>query len=226
MPSTFPWVRLKTAISLDGATALPDGRSQWITGEAARADGHAWRARACAVLTGVGTVRDDDPRLDVRLVPTDRQPALVIVDSRLETPPTAALFAVANRPVWIYGALALPARQAALEARGATVTVMPRADGKVDLPAMLQDLARRGATEVHVEAGARLNGSLVREGLVNEFLVYVAPQLLGQGRPLAAFGPLAHLDQAVRLSFDSIDRVGDDLRILARVVSRGLPVQA
>ncbi|MFE8645940.1 bifunctional diaminohydroxyphosphoribosylaminopyrimidine deaminase/5-amino-6-(5-phosphoribosylamino)uracil reductase RibD [Sphingomonas sp. NCPPB 2930] len=215
-----PWVRLKAAISLDGATALPDGRSQWITAAAARTDGHAWRARACAVLTGMGTVRDDNPRLDVRLVPTPRQPPLVIVDSRLETPLNAALFEVPERAVWIYAAHADPSRQAALEQRGATVTLLPQPNGKVALPALMQDLARRGINELHVEAGAQLNGSLVREGLVDEFLVYMAPKLIGEGRPLAAFGPLADLGEALALRFQSVEQVGDDLRILARVVGR------
>lgn len=215
-----PWVRLKTAISLDGLTALPDGRSQWITGAAARADGHVWRARAGAVMTGIGTVRDDNPRLDVRLVPATHQPHLVIVDSRLETPADAALFEVPDRCVWIYGAQPDPARQAALEKRGATVTLLPRPDGKVDLPALLKDLARRHVEELHVEAGALLAGSLVREGLVDELLVYVAPSLIGAGRPLAAFGPLDELGHAMRLVFSTVDKVGDDLRILARVVGR------
>ena len=215
-----PWVRLKVAISLDGSTALPNGHSQWITGAAARADGHAWRSKACAVLTGAGTVRQDNPRLDVRLVPCERQPALVLVDSRLETSPDAAVFDVADREIWVYCAQAEPGRKAGLEQRGATVTLLPTHDGKVDLDALMRDLARRNITELHVEAGALLNGSLVREGLVDEFLVYLAPKLIGEGRPLATFGPLGDLDQAVGLAFSSVTLVGDDLRILARVVRR------
>ncbi|XAH21583.1 bifunctional diaminohydroxyphosphoribosylaminopyrimidine deaminase/5-amino-6-(5-phosphoribosylamino)uracil reductase RibD [Xylophilus sp. GW821-FHT01B05] len=215
-----PWVRLKTAASLDGSTALPDGRSQWITAAPARADGHAWRARACAVLTGVGTVLEDDPQLDVRLVETPRQPHLVIVDSRLETPPDARLFEVPQRAVWIYCAQPDAQRQAALEALGATVSCLPNAQGKVDLAALLQDLARRDVNELHVEAGARLNGSLVREGLVDELLAYLAPKLIGEGRPMASFGPLAALDDALALVFRSAEAVGNDLRILARVQGR------
>ncbi|WP_198971136.1 bifunctional diaminohydroxyphosphoribosylaminopyrimidine deaminase/5-amino-6-(5-phosphoribosylamino)uracil reductase RibD [Xylophilus sp. ASV27] len=216
-----PWVRLKTAASLDGSTALPDGRSQWITGAPARADGHAWRARACAVLTGVGTVLEDDPQLDVRLIETPRQPHLVIVDSRLETPPQARLFAVPQRAVWIYCAQPDAERQAALQARGATVTCLPNLQGKVDLAALLRDLGRREVNELHVEAGARLNGSLVREGLVDELLAYLAPRLIGEGRPMASFGPLAALEDAPALQFRSVEPVGDDLRILARVTGRG-----
>ncbi|MEJ8835732.1 bifunctional diaminohydroxyphosphoribosylaminopyrimidine deaminase/5-amino-6-(5-phosphoribosylamino)uracil reductase RibD [Ramlibacter sp. AN1133] len=215
-----PWVRLKIAASLDGQTALDNGRSQWITGEAARADGHAWRARAGALLTGIGTVLDDDPRLDVRLAPVGRQPPLVVVDSRLQTPPAAALFCVPDRPVWIYAAQADAQAQAALQARGAHVTLLPGAGGKVDLAALLKDLAGRGVNELHVEAGFKLNGSLLRESLVDEFLVYLAPRLLGSGRGMVAIGPLEDLAQGVALEFGPIERVGDDLRVLARVPGR------
>lgn len=216
-----PWVRMKIAASLDGRTALPDGSSQWITAEPARADGHAWRARAGAVLTGVGTVLDDDPRLDVRAIETPRQPHLVIVDSGLATPPGARLFDVPERRVWIYAARRDEARATALEARGATVTCLPDARGKVDLPALLRDLAAREVNELHVEAGHKLNGSLLRERLVDELLVYLAPKLLGDGLGLAnepfAGGPLASLADATALEFTSVDRVGHDLRIVARV---------
>lgn len=211
-----PWVRMKLAASLDGKTALSNGVSQWITGEAARADGHAWRARACAILTGVGTVLQDNPRLDVRCLDTPRQPALVVVDSRLETPPNALLFE-AKRHVTFYAAVPNEARQRALEARGATVVYLSGQGGKVDLPAMLRDLSAREINELHVEAGHRLNGSLIREGLVDELLVYLAPKLVGQGCDMASFGPLTELAQAVPLEFKSTAMLGQDLRILARV---------
>ena len=214
-----PWVRLKIAASLDGKTALDNGASQWITSEAARADGHAWRARADAILTGIGTVLQDDPQLDVRLAPTPRQPHLVLVDSRLETPLGAKLFGPA-RQLLIYFALPDPARQAALQAQGATLVQMPGPNGKVDLAAMLRDLARREVNELHVEAGHKLNGSLLREGLVDELLVYIAPKLLGQGRNMAVFGPIADLGQALALQFLSTDMTGDDLRIVARIRGR------
>ncbi|WP_332825920.1 bifunctional diaminohydroxyphosphoribosylaminopyrimidine deaminase/5-amino-6-(5-phosphoribosylamino)uracil reductase RibD [Ramlibacter sp.] len=217
-----PWVRLKIAASIDGQTALEDGRSQWITGEAARADGHAWRARAGAVLTGIGTVLEDDPRLDVRLAPVGRQPPLVVVDSRLQTPPGAALFRV-ERPVWIYAAGGDAPARAALERAGAHVTQLPGPGGKVDLAALLKDLAGRGVNELHVEAGFKLNGSLLREGLVDEFLLYFAPKLLGAGRGMVNIGPLAGLDEAVPLEFTSVERVGPDLRVLAAVSGRGFP---
>jgi diaminohydroxyphosphoribosylaminopyrimidine deaminase/5-amino-6-(5-phosphoribosylamino)uracil reductase len=214
-----PWVRLKVAASLDGRTALPDGTSQWITSEAARADGHAWRARAGAVLTGIGTVLDDNPRLDVRLADAPRQPTVVIVDSRLETPPDAAILEP-PRPILVYCAVREPAREAALAARGATVVHRPGANGKVDLTAMLRDLALREVNELHVEAGHKLNGSFVREGLVDELLVYLAPSLIGQGREMASFGPLASLEHAVALDFTDAAPVGPDLRVRARVRGR------
>ncbi|MBX3605300.1 MAG: bifunctional diaminohydroxyphosphoribosylaminopyrimidine deaminase/5-amino-6-(5-phosphoribosylamino)uracil reductase RibD [Piscinibacter sp.] len=214
-----PWLRLKVAVSLDGRTALPNGVSQWITGPAARADGHAWRKRASAVMTGVGTVLDDNPRLDVRLVETPRQPLRVVVDSRLETPPAARLLDPPG-PVLVYAAQPDAAREAGLRDRGAEVAFQPGAGGKVDLGAMLADLARRGVNELHVEAGHKLNGSLVREGLVDEFLVYMAPRLLGQGRELAAFGPLERLDQSLDLRWVDVHPVGDDLRLIARPAGR------
>ncbi len=219
-----PWVRLKVAASLDGATALQNGASQWITSPAARADGHVWRARACAVLTGIGTVLDDDPRLDVREVATPRQPQVVVVDSRLQTPPDAQLF-IAARACSIYAAgtfdTDFKTRKQALEARGATVVHLPGPGGKVDLAAMLRDLGQRGINELHVEAGHKLNGSLLREGLVDELLVYLAPKLLGPGLGMANVGPLSELVQALALEFTSVERVGPDLRVLARVLGRG-----
>ena len=225
MTRQTPWVRMKIAASLDGKTALENGKSQWITGEAARSDGHAWRARSCVVLTGIGTVLEDNPRLDVRLVDTPRQPHLVVVDSRLETPLDALLFAP-HRKLYVYAAQPNDEKQAALEKRGATVIYLPgqteSTRGKVDLQAMLADLARREINEVHVEAGHRLNGSLIREGLVDEFLVYLAPKLIGQGRDMASFGPLADLASCVPLAFKSTHMVGQDLRILARIPGRDL----
>ena len=233
-----PWVRMKMAASLDGKTALPNGQSQWITSNEARDDGHAWRARAGAILTGVGTVLADDPQLDVRAVPTLRQPPVVIVDSTLRTPPTARLFAINNiaakatntpaRGVFIYTNSNDFIKRKALEERGATVIVLPHSESfdtsnKVNLRLMMQDLAKREINELHVEAGATLNGALMSEGLVDEFLIYVAPKLLGSGRGMADFGPiteLTDLTQALPLDFVSVDKVGPDVRLLARVTGR------
>jgi len=203
-----PWVRLKIAATLDGRTALENGKSQWITGPEARLDGHRWRARACAVLTGAGTIVADDPRLTVRDVETPRQPLRVVVDSRLETPPAARILQGEKALVFS----AKPGRLA-----NAEVVALPNANGKVDLPKMLQELARRGVNELHVEAGSRLNASLVREGCVDEFLLYLNPSFLGD----AAQGMLdlpgfASLDERVKLRIVSVDRTGEDLRLLAR----------
>ena len=222
-----PWVRLKIAASLDGQTALQNGQSQWITSSEARADGHAWRARACAILTGIGTVLEDDPLLDLRLCPhpdlTPRMPHLVIVDSQLETPPSAKLFqhsqagAKTPRKVWIYAAKDHPEKRQALEALGAHVTLLPNPQGKVDLPALMTDLARREVNELHVEAGHKLNGSLIREACVDEFLVYLAPKMLGMGQGMAHWGPLQDLSQGLSLVFTETQLIGKDLRVLARV---------
>ncbi|WP_233259488.1 bifunctional diaminohydroxyphosphoribosylaminopyrimidine deaminase/5-amino-6-(5-phosphoribosylamino)uracil reductase RibD [Ramlibacter sp. WS9] len=215
----IPWVRMKVAATLDGKTALDNGTSQWITSEAARADGHVWRARAGAVLTGIGTLLEDNPRLDVRLAPVGRQPDAVVVDSRLDTPTDANIF-LPGRRLFIYAAVEDAKRQAALEARGAIVIHTPGPGGKVDLAAMLRDLAQREVNELHVEAGHKLNGSLIREGLVDEMLVYLAPKLVGQGRDMANFGPLADLGQAVNFEFVSSAMVGPDLRLIARIPGR------
>jgi len=214
-----PWVRLKIAASLDGKTALPNGVSQWITSPEARADGHAWRARACMVLTGIGTVLADNPKLDVRLIETPRQPSVALVDSSLALPLDASLF-IAGRPLYIWAKGRNDHKCGDLEARGAKVLSRPDGHGKVDLAAMLQDMAALEVNELHVEAGHRLNGALIEAGLVDEFLVYLAPKLLGQGRDMASFGPLIELAQTVPLVFQSTQMVGPDLRVLARVQGR------
>lgn len=210
-----PWVRLKTAASLDGATALDNGESQWITSAQARADGHAWRARASAILTGIGTVKADDPQLTVRGVDTPLQPRRVIVDSRLEIDPGARI--LQGEPCWIVTAVAGDAaREAALRAAGHELIVLPNAAGKVDLPALMRELGRREINELHVEAGAKLNASLVREGCVDELLVYLAPSLVGPGQGMFALPPLARLADQRPLRFHGVAQVGPDLRILAR----------
>jgi len=209
-----PFVRLKIAASLDGRTALLNGASQWITAAAARADGHVWRKRSGAVLTGIGTVRDDDPRLDVRLVETAHQPLRVVVDSRLEIPAGARLLAPPGQ-VLLYSAVPADSRPDLLHA-GAEISALPGPGGKVDLDAVLADLGRRGINELHVEAGHKLNGSFLREGLVDELLVYLAPKLLGQGREMAAFGPLETLQDALLWRWIDSQVVGEDLRLRLR----------
>ena len=211
-----PWIRLKVAASLDGQTALSNGVSQWITSAAARQDGHAWRARACVVLTGIGTVLEDDPHLNVRDVDTPRQPTLVIVDSKLETPLDAKLWQT-QRKVWIYCAKEDADRKSALEAKGALVTCLPNAQGKVDLRAMQKDLGQRNINEVHIEAGFKLNGSLLAAGLVDELLVYLAPLLIGQGLGMANLGPFEALTQTLKLDIQNVTPVGDDIRLIAHI---------
>lgn len=230
-----PWVRMKSATSLDGRTALHDGTSQWITSAPARADGHAWRARSCAILTGIGTVAEDDPRLTVRDLgevadvvnvagvtgmaiagnaAIRRQPQRIVVDSRLQIAPDAKV--LAGGGTLVVAAAADPEKQAVLRAAGCEVLILANAHGKVDLPALLQELGRRGINELHVEAGAKLNGSLIREGCVDELLLYLAPMLLGDARNLFELAALPSLDAARRLAFHEVKQIGPDLRILAR----------
>jgi diaminohydroxyphosphoribosylaminopyrimidine deaminase / 5-amino-6-(5-phosphoribosylamino)uracil reductase len=212
-----PWVRMKIAASLDGKTALANGRSPWITGPDARRDGHAWRARACAVLTGIGTVRDDDPQLTVRDVPTTRQPLRIVVDSRLEVPLSARVLVGGN--VLIAGAIEDRDRIAALTGRGAEVVIVPNASGKVELGALLTELARRGLNEIHVEAGFKLNGSLVTAGVVDELVVYLAPSLIGEsGRGMFNLPELTDLAGRLQLEVRDVRQVGADLRVVARFV--------
>jgi diaminohydroxyphosphoribosylaminopyrimidine deaminase / 5-amino-6-(5-phosphoribosylamino)uracil reductase len=215
-----PWVRMKVAASLDGRTALADGTSQWITGEVARADGHAWRKRAGAVLTGIGTVRDDDPRLDVRAVATEIQPLRVVVDSRLEISAAARVLQPPGRAL-VYTTNSDAARVAALASDHVEVALLHAdANGKTDLAAMLADLARRGVNELHVEAGEKLNASLLRAGLVDELLLYVAPRLMGEGRAIAALGSLGNLAESFDFEFIDVERVGADLRLRLRPPGR------
>jgi diaminohydroxyphosphoribosylaminopyrimidine deaminase/5-amino-6-(5-phosphoribosylamino)uracil reductase len=214
MSRGLPWVRSKIAASLDGRTALANGTSQWITGEAARSDVQHWRARSCAVLTGIGTVLADDPQLNVR-IETERQPLRVVVDSALRIPPDAKII---TGGVLIFTACNETHKQVALQARGAQVVYLPGIDNRVDLPAMLRELARRGINEVLVEAGRTLNGALLKARLVDELVLYLAPQLLGDAaRGMANLGELTQLDQRLNLVWQEVRHVGDDLRITARI---------
>jgi len=210
-----PWVRLKAAASLDGRTALANGASQWITGPAARQDGHRWRARACAILSGIGTVRADDPQLNVRGLDSDRQPLKVVVDSRLELSAEARL--LDEGKVLLAAAGDPDGKEPVLVAEGAEVIYLPNAAGKVDLSALLIELGRRGINELHVEGGARLNGALLAAGLVDELLLYLAPCLLGNDA-VGLFGlpPLQSMAEKRQLAIRDLRMVGADLRVLAR----------
>ena len=210
-----PWLRLKAAASLDGKTALNNGVSQWITGPDARRDGHAWRARACAILTGIGTVRDDDPSLTVRDVATTRQPLRVVVDSRLEISPTARI--LQGEPVLIVGAVENAEKMALLRSTGHFVEILNNGADKVDLKALLDMLAQRGINEVHAEAGFKLNGSLLREGLVDELLLYLAPCLIGHDASgLFNLPELTTLDGKKALKIRDLRQLGEDIRLIAR----------
>lgn len=214
MERNRPWVRLKAAASLDGRTALQNGVSQWITSDAARTDVQRWRARACAILSGVGTVLHDDPQLNVRDLDIGRQPLRVIVDSQLRTPPTAK---IAQAGTLIVCAGLDAARAQALQQAGAEIIALPGSDGKVDLQRLLQELAARGINELHVEAGATLNGALMQQGLVDELLLYMAPKLMGNpAHGLFDLPVLTGMDQAMTLDIRDITRVGPDIRIVAR----------
>lgn len=211
-----PWVRMKIAASLDGRTALANGKSQWITGESARTDGHRWRARACAVLTGFGTVRDDNPQLNVRGVDTPRQPLKIVVDSKFETSPSARL--LREGKTLVAGAVNDAKKIAALEAVGAETVIIPNAGGKVELFKLMEELARRELNEIHVEAGTKLNGSLLQAGVVDELLVYLAPSVIGDaGRGMFSLPELTELSQATGLKIREVERIGADIRVLARI---------
>lgn len=223
MRTGLPWVRMKSAASLDGKTALQNGSSQWITGAEARRDGHTWRARAQVILTGIGTVQADDPQLTARDVPCARQPLRVIVDSGLEISPDARI--LQGEPVLIAYARPHPQQESLLRAKGAELLHLPNPAGKVDLPALIRELGRREINEVHVEAGQKLNASLIREGCVDELLLYLAPSLLGEGQPMFALPALSRLQDLPlqqQLQFDEIKPIGNDLRLRARFVHQSL----
>jgi len=216
MSRGFPLVRSKIAMSLDGRTALSNGSSKWITGEAARKDVQHWRARSCAVMTGIGTLLADDARLDVREIRTERQPLRVVVDSSLRISLSSRIFAGGN--VLVYSAVQDAKKIEALGNAGAKVCVLPNDNGQVDLPAMLHDLAKRGTNEILLEAGSTLNGAMMKTGLIDELVLYIAPQLLGDmARGMAQLGELTNLDQRINLKWQDMRQVGSDMRITAKV---------
>lgn len=225
MTRGLPWVRMKIAASLDGKTALPDGRSQWITGTLARADGHHWRAQACAIITGVGTVKEDDPSLNVREVKTERQPWRIIIDSKLETPPTAKILNQSNissasdasNVLIVCASLdssEMQQKAKVFTERGIEVIAMANVFGKVDLPKLFSYLAQeREMNEIHVEAGFKLNGSLLREDCVDELLLYYAPFFMGEGIGMANISPLQALDQKKSWKLLECAPIDSDVRL-------------
>jgi diaminohydroxyphosphoribosylaminopyrimidine deaminase/5-amino-6-(5-phosphoribosylamino)uracil reductase len=214
-----PWVRVKLAMSLDGRTALSNGASQWITGEASRNDVQHWRARSSAVLTGVGTVLADDPRLDVRLPPEKPedepwQPLRVVLDTRLRTPPGSRLFTTGGE-VMIMTEDAT--KGAAFAEMGVAVEAIPAQYGRLDLVAVIDRMGELEVNELLVEAGPTLSGEMLRQGLVDEVLLYVAPKLLGpQGLPLVDLPPLGDLQDALGFTVAGVQRLEDDLRLRLR----------
>jgi diaminohydroxyphosphoribosylaminopyrimidine deaminase/5-amino-6-(5-phosphoribosylamino)uracil reductase len=210
-----PWVRIKLAISLDGLTAAADGRSQWITGAESRADGHRWRARASAILTGIGTVLADDPRLDVRMEGVERQPVRVVADSQARMPRHSRLLQ-SGEPVWVASTRAAPWQDAG--ARWQQLPADP--EGRLDLHALMAWMANLEINEVHVEAGPTLAGALVAAGLVDEFLVYQAPVLLGSGRPMLQLPGMEKFDDRLQLEVIDQRRIGADTRFVCRPCAR------
>jgi len=219
MTRGLPWVRMKIAASLDGKTALPDGRSQWITGPLARADGHHWRAQACAIVTGVGTVKEDNPSLNVRDVQTLRQPWRIIIDSKLETPPASKILDKVDQSGVIIvcassDAADLQQKAKAFTDRGIEVIAMANPSGKVDLPKLFSYLAKeREMNEIHIESGFKLNGSLIRENCVDELLLYYAPFFMGEGIGMANISPLNSLAEKEDWKIIDQSLFGPDLRL-------------
>jgi len=219
MTRGLPWVRMKIAASLDGKTALPNGKSQWITGPLARADGHHWRAQACAIVTGVGTVKEDDPSLNVRDVVTQRQPWRIIIDSKLETPLNAKILNQLDQSkvLIVHADLNSPGnyeKAKALTERGIEVIAMANAFGKVDLPKLFSYLAKeRQMNEIHIESGFKLNGSMLRENCVDELLLYYAPFFMGEGIGMANMPTLSALDTPKDWQVIDQRLFGPDLRL-------------
>lgn len=207
-----PWVRLKLAATIDGRTATRTGRSKWITSEDSRADVQSWRARSSAIVTGIGTIVADDPSMNVRLESAGFQPLRVILDSSARMDPSARIL---RQPGPTLVVSTRPIHQDVGES-----LVLPAENGRVSLPALLGALAERQCNEVLVEAGATLSGAFAKAKLVDEYVFYLAPRLLGDaGRSMFDLGLVDDLEQALRLEFTDVKTVGADLRIIARPVS-------
>ncbi|WP_295748091.1 bifunctional diaminohydroxyphosphoribosylaminopyrimidine deaminase/5-amino-6-(5-phosphoribosylamino)uracil reductase RibD [Undibacterium sp.] len=218
METGRPWVRMKVAASLDGRTALPNGDSQWITAPEARQDGHLWRARADAILTGIGTVLADDPQMNVRGVTNLHQPKKIVVDSNLRILPSARIFQDGGTTVVYTNANADAGKHTSLQSVGAELLRLSNQSGQVDLKELMLELGRRQINELHVEAGAKLNGALIEQGCVDELLLYLAPKILGDGAGLFDLPEMTSLAQAKKVIFHEINTVGETIRILARFV--------
>lgn len=210
----IPWIRMKSAASLDGKTMLYNGKSKWITGQEARNDGHFWRARACGIVTGIGTIKNDDPQLNVRAVSTNRQPQRIVIDSKLSLLPTAKI--LNGGGTWIFTASEDRTKTSILQDQGAEIIFLPNMHHQVNLLHMIKELGKRQLNEIHIEAGIKLNTSLMQEKCVNELLLYLAPSLLGEGFGMFTLPKLNNLCDKWMLYFHHIQKIGEDLRILAR----------
>ncbi|SEQ84595.1 diaminohydroxyphosphoribosylaminopyrimidine deaminase / 5-amino-6-(5-phosphoribosylamino)uracil reductase [Nitrosomonas sp. Nm51] len=213
-----PWVRLKTAVSLDGKTALRNGQSQWISSEAARIDGHRWRARSCAVMTGIGTILADNAQLTVRHIPVSRQPKKVIIDNRLAIPVDARV--LQGEDVFIFtGSIEETSKTDTLEKMGtAQIIVFEGSGHRTNLNRMMETLAKLALNEVLVEAGSGLSGALIQAGLVDELIIYMAPSLLGDAaKSMFQLSEMVNLGQKIALSIEDVRMIGRDIRVIARL---------
>ncbi|WP_433589327.1 bifunctional diaminohydroxyphosphoribosylaminopyrimidine deaminase/5-amino-6-(5-phosphoribosylamino)uracil reductase RibD [Candidatus Profftella armatura] len=214
MQRGIPWVRMKIASSLDNKTSLYNNSSQWITSKESRNDSHIWRARSCAILTGIGTVLKDNPRLNVRSIKTSHQPYRIVIDSYLRIDPFFRVLKGGGS--CIFTATDLPMKRKILEDLGHEVIVLPNNLGKVDLQAVIIELGKRKINELHIEAGYQLNTALILEGCVDELLLYISPILIGEAYNMFTLPPHYSLDKKIKLKFHEIQKIGPDIRILAR----------
>ncbi len=216
MENNLPWVRVKFAMSIDGKTALSNGNSKWITSANSRRDGHRWRAQSCAILTGIGTLLCDNPELTVRDVSTSRQPQRIILDSTLKTPQNAKI--LKGEKVWIATSSKNFEKETILKKKGVEIIFLPDKNGKVDLNLFMNELSRRNINELHVEAGAKLSGSLMKLNLVNELLIYISTSFLGPGIPLAELPEIDKLTDRLKFRLYEVKKIGEDLRVRLRKV--------
>ena len=216
MQKNRPWIRLKMAMSVDGKTALNNGQSQWITGDKARQDNQYWRARSCAVLTGSGTVLADDPLLNVRNLPNQktitRQPIRIVLDTHMRISETARIFNA--DPVWLLASEINHEKRAALRAKNVEVFALKAKEEGINLQELMQLCVKHELNEIHVEAGRTLSSAFLQAGLVDELLIYMAPRVLGSGRPLFDCAQIHELKNAWNFRFESVLQVAEDLRLM------------
>lgn len=227
MTRGMPYVRSKIAASLDGRTALKNGKSLWITAEAARLDVQHWRAQSCAIITGIGTVLADNPTMNVRLqIPAGRQPLRVIVDNQLQTPTDCKMLDASKlvfSPVLIAHASDPSSKAHILKALGAELLHIPKLNGQVDLSALLENLAQRGINEVLLEAGQGLNGAFLQANLIDEFIFYYAPKLMGtDASGMFAIQELTEMQEVTDLHILDIRQIGQDVRLRAQPIAKSI----